>query len=30
MKRYFLEYVSDEKSACGGTYNHLTGEYDRH
>lgn len=30
MKRYFLEYVSDEIKPCSGTYNHLTGEYDKH
>ena len=30
MKRYFLEYASDEIEPCNGTYNHLTGEYDKH
>ena len=30
MKRYFLEYISNEISACSGTSNHLTGEYDKH
>lgn len=30
MKRYFLEYVSDENEGCGGTWNHLTQQYDNH
>lgn len=30
MKRYFLEYVSDEIESCSGVYNHLSGEYDKH
>lgn len=29
MKRYFLEYTSDEREVCSGTYNHLTGVYDK-
>ena len=29
MKRYLLEYVSDEIEPCSGIYNHLTGEYDK-
>lgn len=29
MKRYFLEYISDD-TIHGGVYNHLTGEYDKH
>lgn len=28
MKRFFLEYISDEGHGTGGCYNHLTGEYD--
>lgn len=29
-KRYSLEYISDERAACSGTYNHLTQQYDKH
>lgn len=30
MKRYFLEYVSDRKEGCGGTWNHITQMYDEY
>ena len=30
MKRYFLEYTSNERAACSGTFNHLTQQYDKY
>lgn len=29
-KRFFMEYISDEREACSGTFNHITQQYDKH
>ena len=30
VKRFSLEYISDDREACSGTFNHITQQYDKY